>query len=84
VSDDQVLTNHDNKAALVDAFYSNLLGANPEREHSIDLQALGIPSFELHDLDAPFSKKEVWDTIKQLPSDKAPGPDGFIGHFYKA
>jgi hypothetical protein len=30
------------------------------------------------------SEKEVWETIKQLPSDKAPGPDGFTGGFYKA
>jgi hypothetical protein len=31
----------------------------------------------------PFSKKEVWKTIKQLPSGKAPSPDGFTGGFYK-
>jgi hypothetical protein len=34
---------------------------------------------DLTDLDAPFSEKEVWETIKQLPSDKAPGLDGFTG-----
>jgi hypothetical protein len=38
---------------------------------------------DLTDLDAPFSEKEVWETIKQLPSDKAPGLDGFTGG-YKA
>lgn len=30
-----------------------------------------------------FSEQEVWETIKGLPSDKASGPDGFTGLFYK-
>jgi hypothetical protein len=34
-------------------------------------------------LDNPISEEEVWSTIKQLPADKAPGPDGFTGRFYK-
>jgi hypothetical protein len=38
----------------------------------------------LADLDLPFSEEEVWETIKKLPSDKVPGPDGFTGLFYKA
>lgn len=84
MNDGQVLTTHDTKATLVDNFYSNLLGVNLERERYIDLQTLGIPSYELDDLDAPFSENEVWDTIKRLPADKAPGLDGFTGHFYQA
>jgi hypothetical protein len=35
-------------------------------------------------LDAPFSEEEAWETIKRLPFDKAPGPDGFTGRFYKS
>ncbi|KAM0907037.1 hypothetical protein ACQ4PT_016377 [Festuca glaucescens] len=27
--------------------------------------------------------KEVWETIKDMPSDHTPGPDGFIGAFYQ-
>jgi hypothetical protein len=27
--------------------------------------------------------EEVWSVVKDLPLDKAPGPDGFIGRFYK-
>jgi hypothetical protein len=26
----------------------------------------------------------VWETVKRLLADKAPGPDGFTGRFYKA
>ena len=42
-----------------------------------------LPSYELDDLEQPISEEEVWNTIKNLPSDKAPGPDGFTGRFYK-
>jgi hypothetical protein len=52
-------------------------------EVTIDLDALGVPSYELAQLDAPFSEEEVWDTVKRLPFDKAPEPDGFTGRFYK-
>lgn len=30
-----------------------------------------------------FSEDEVWDTIKHLPTDKAPGPDSYTGRFYR-
>jgi hypothetical protein len=55
-----------------------------EREVTIDLETLGVPSHDLAMLDAPFSEEEVWETAKRLPSDKAPGPDGFTGRFYKS
>jgi len=42
-----------------------------------------MPSLDLTELETPFSEQEVWKTINLLPSDKAPGPDGFTGKFYK-
>jgi hypothetical protein len=82
VVDSMVCTSHEDKARIVDDFYIKLLGRIADRAHSIDLQALGMSSHDLADLDAPFSEKEVWGTIKKLPSDKAPGPDGFTDGFY--
>ena len=38
---------------------------------------------ELESLDTPFTEAEILNAIKQLPSDKAPGPDGFTGLFFK-
>jgi hypothetical protein len=61
-----------------------LLGTFENREVDIHLDALGVPSHELTQLDAPFSEEEVWETIKRLPSDKAPGSDDFTGRFYKS
>jgi exonuclease III len=82
--DGRTLTSHDDKAAQFFSFYSGLLESCEVRDTNIDLDAQGMPSFDLAALDAPFSEEEVWDTIKNLPSDKAPGPDGFTGRFYKA
>jgi hypothetical protein len=79
-----VCTNHEDNARTVDEFYTNLLGSTQDREHSLDLHAIGVPSHNLDDLDAPFTEKEVWETIKQVPFDKVPGLDGLTGCFYKS
>jgi hypothetical protein len=73
-------TSHDER---IHQFYDGLLGTAWNREHTIDLQALGIPTYDLVDLEVTFIEKEVWETIKQLPSDKAPIPNGFTWLFYK-
>lgn len=39
---------------------------------------------DLTDLDDPFTEEEVWEVVKQLPSGKAPGPDGFTTEFFQA
>jgi hypothetical protein len=83
-AENQICTSHDDKEKLIHEFYEGLLGNNLHRDNTIDLQALGIPTHNLVDLDLPFSEEEVWETVKKLPSDKAPGPDGFTGLFYKA
>lgn len=46
--------------------------------------ALGIHQINLDDQDHTFSEQEVWTAIKEMPSEKAPGPDGFTGAFYKS
>ena len=30
-----------------------------------------------------MSEEEIWQTIKEIPLDKAPGHDGFTGLFYR-
>jgi hypothetical protein len=63
--------------------YASLLGEVHNRQHTVDLEAIGIQPADLHELEAVFSEEEVWSTIKEMPADRAPGPDGFMGEFYR-
>jgi len=83
ISNDQVLTSHEEKASEIFSFYETLLGSCEQRENSINLDNLELSHHNISDLELPFSEEEVWNTIKHLPSDKAPGPDGYTGRFYK-
>ena len=60
-----------------------MIGKESDRNRTINLDTLDVPSYDLEALDVPFSKEEVWNTVKNLPSDKALSPDGFTGKFYK-
>lgn len=75
--EDRTLTSHDDKAAAVLDVYSNLIGSDVGRARTVNLDVLELPTFDLEELDNPILEEEIWNTIKNLPSDKAPGPDGF-------
>jgi hypothetical protein len=42
-----------------------------------------IQSHDLMHLDEPFNDNEIDMIIKEIPSDRAPGPDGFNEAFLK-
>ena len=63
---------------------SNILGTCLDREHKVNLDELMLSSHGPIALGMPFSEEEMWKTICDLPSDKAPGPDWFIGRLYKS
>lgn len=48
----------------------------------MDLQSLGMAQLDLSDMEDIFTEEEVWNIIKEIPTDRASGPDGFIGVFY--
>lgn len=76
------ITGQENIASIVDEFYNRLLGTATPREHRLNLDALNLPVRDLCELEGPFSEEEVLRTIKSMPLDKAPGPDGFTTRFY--
>lgn len=65
-------------------YFSDVLGKASMRPHAINLHALPLPQVDLAELDLPFSEREVWEAIRTLPVDRAPGPDGFTTLFYQS
>jgi hypothetical protein len=82
-SHDGIATSQQEKSKAAVEFFSQAFGKRMTTRKSINWQALGYSSHNLEDLDVPFTELELLNTIKALPSEKAPGPDGFIGIFYK-
>ena len=84
VVEDRVVTAQEDKHQILLEHFEGILGQARTRTVSLELAAFHRAGVDLSILDAPFSEDEVWATIKALPADRAPGPDGFTGRFYKS
>jgi hypothetical protein len=78
------VTEHEAIAAILHPYYEQLLREQSTRTATLNFEALGIMQKDLTALDLPFTEEEVWNTIKELPSDKSPGLDGMTDAFYKS
>ena len=63
--------------------YKNRMGIILQPIMLFDLSNLISLTVNLDSLVTPFVKEEIDRIIKLLPTDKAPGPDGFNGMFMK-
>jgi hypothetical protein len=85
-SGDRTATNGEDKLALAREYFMNIMGSVPTRRRLLNLERLNLHRLsadEARALEAPFSREEVRKVIMDMPSDKAPGPDGFSGAFFK-
>lgn len=64
-------------------FFVQLSGRPASRHHTLDLNAIEVSTADLAQLEAQFTEQEIWEAIKSMPPDKAPGPDGFSVLFYQ-
>jgi len=73
-----------NKQDIMFDYFDNLLGTALPRVSTLDLSFFHRAGIDLSSLDDTITEEEVWNTIKDLPADRAPGPDGYTGRFYKS
>ena len=75
---------HEEKEKVIGDYFKNHIASAVPRTTTINWQSLGYTQHDLSDIEVPFSHDEVKNTINSMTSDKAPGPDGFTGAFFKA
>jgi hypothetical protein len=84
VNGEQVITSHEQKQEVLHEYYSNLLRMAHQRHFTLNLEGCHRNDVDLGDLDLPITDDEVRSTISSLPSNRAPGSDGYTGRFYNA
>jgi hypothetical protein len=77
------VTNHEHKEVIVLSHFSSVMGRGEARKCDFNWDGIVFENPSLQHLGEPFTEEEVLHAIKQLPGDKAPGPDGFTGIFFK-
>lgn len=82
-SEGHLVWNHDEKEDIIYQHFSGILGTKGTRSHTLDWERLELQRIEDPLLDRPFTEDEILHSIKELPAEKAPGPYGFTGTFYK-
>jgi exonuclease III len=60
-----------------------IMGTSVQCTERFDWARLNLPTSDLSDLDVPFSLEELKRAVFDTPTDKAPGPDGFSGGFFR-
>lgn len=77
--DEVTLIHEEDKRAAVDDYYDNVLSVQNPCSARLNFKYLGLPTRDLSSLDICLFEEEIWNTIRDMPSNKSPGPYGFTG-----
>ena len=77
------VTEHEAREKLIQDHFSNVMKRGPKSRKDFNCEGLNLESIDLHGIDFLMTERDVLDAINDMPSDKAPGPDGFTGLFFK-
>ncbi|KAE8806743.1 reverse transcriptase [Hordeum vulgare] len=64
--------------------FTNIFGCLKQRTASLNWDELDLEHVDLMELEREFTMEEIYNVIKEMPADKAPGRDGFSGGFYRS
>jgi hypothetical protein len=78
-----MITSHEAKEIFLWESYKQRLGTSKFTHIYFDIEELLVRVESLEVLEKPFTKEEINAIIKELPTDKSPGPDGFNSDFLK-
>jgi hypothetical protein len=78
-----LITDHRCKEAIIWDEFNNRLGSTTTPPMLFDLHHLIAPR-DLTSLPQSYTHDEIDKVVKEMPANKAPGPDGFNGAFYKS
>lgn len=79
--DDSIITDHRGKEAILYEVYKERLGQSSTVNMKFDLPSIVKKIDGLDVLTVPFTREEIDQVVKEMPGDRAPGPDGFNGSF---
>jgi hypothetical protein len=83
VTDEGIATTPSELEGVIYDHMSKIIGTDIPYTQKFDWPQLGLPVIDMSELDAPFSLDELKTAVFSMPSDKAPGPDGFSAGFFK-
>ncbi|XP_073363689.1 uncharacterized protein [Aegilops tauschii subsp. strangulata] len=81
--DGTVASNHNDKAGILLRHFTDLLGSSSNPTQVLNCDFLGLARTNLSHLDRPIDLDELQAAINNMDTEKAPGPDGFIGLFFR-
>lgn len=82
--DGTLVTDHNAKEAVLFNVYKERLGACSVPTMKFNLPAIIKKIDGLEALTIPFTRKEIDEVVRSMPTNRAPGPDGFNGAFLKS
>jgi hypothetical protein len=83
VRDGRLLTSQEDKLHEAHNHFTQVIGRTGARQRAVRWDNLGYSPFELSDLDSTINDDEIKNVVMGMHSEKALGPDGFIGLFFK-
>jgi hypothetical protein len=77
------VTEHDQKRSIIQNHVKKIITRGPLRTKNFNWATIPTPLCDLSGLSEPSTEEEVKAAVDNTACDKAPGPDGFSGAFFK-